>query len=353
MATAASQPAPNQPAPVAVAPLIAAAAVALALVASYFTSFKALFFKWGADPNYSHGYFVIPIALYILWERREKLDLSRVGPRWYLFLPLLAVLWTRIPLHQRNLPWVEEMTIPAVAGALALAVGGFHFFFWALPSILFLGFMIPLPPILNSILSGPLQRVATIGSVFLLQLTGLPAVNEGNVILVGEGQPLEVARACNGLSMLLSFATLITATAILCKRPILDKVILMLSIVPIAVFSNVLRIALTAYFFQMPEFVEKVSGLLGWKPDDFTHDGAGYLMMPIALVMIFLELKFLDLILVPDELAMAEDLKPGRDLKPEKPKLSTRVPSNPNDFLMSAMGMKAVKKPVEKKPDDQ
>ncbi len=327
-------------------PLIAAAVVAVAMIACYFSSFRALFFKWGNDPNYSHGYFVIPIALYILWERREKLDVSRVGPRWYLFVPLLAVLWLRIPLHQRNLPWVEELTIPAVAGALALAIGGFHFFWWALPSVLFLGFMIPLPPILNAILSGPLQRIATIGSVFLLQVTGLPAVNEGNVILVGDGKPLEVARACNGLSMLLSFATLITATAILCRRPLLDKIILMLSIVPIAIVANILRITLTAYFFQMPDFVDKVSGLLGWKPDDFTHDGAGYLMMPLALVMIFLELKFLDLILVPDELADSAPVTSPSAIKAEKPTMSTRVPSNPNDFLMSTMGMK-VKKPVK------
>jgi len=327
-------------------PVVAAAAVALALFASYFESFKALFFKWGDDPNYSHGYFVIPIALYILWERREKLDLARVRPRWFLFLPLLAVLWVRIPLHQRNLPWVEEMTIPAVAGSLALAVGGFHFFWWALPSILFLGFMIPLPPILNAILSGPLQQIATLGSVFLLQVTGLPAINEGNVILVGDGKPLEVARACNGLSMLLSFATLISATAVLCRRPILDKIILMLSIVPIAIVANILRITLTAYFFQMPEFVEKISGLLGWKPDDFTHDGAGYLMMPLALVMIFLELKFLDMILVPDELAEAAPVTSTKEIKAEKPTMSTRVPSNPNDYIMSTMGMK-IKTPVK------
>jgi exosortase len=327
-------------------PLVAASVVVLAMIASYYQSFRDLFFKWGDDPNYSHGYFVIPIALYIMWERKHKLDLSRVGPRWYLFVPLLAVLWLRIPLHQRNLPWVEEMTIPAVVGALALAVGGFHFFWWALPSILFLGFMIPLPPILNAILSGPLQRAATVGSVFMLQLTGLPAINEGNVILVGDGKPLEVARACNGLSMLLSFASLITATAILIKRPLLDKIILMLSIVPIAIVSNILRITLTAYFFQMPQFVEKISGLIGWKPDDFTHDGAGYLMMPLALVFIVLELKMLDLLLVPDELAEAAPVvTSSKSLPPEKPTMSTRVPSNPNDYIMSTMGLK-VKKPV-------
>lgn len=323
--------------------LIEAACVALAFLLSYGASFLALVDKWSQDPNYSHGFFVIPIALYILWERREYLDPSRVRARWFWFIPLLAVLWVRIPLHQRNLPWVEEMTIPVVAGALALAVGGFHFFWWALPAILFLGFMIPFPPMLNAILSGPLQTVATMGSIFLLQITGLPAINEGNVILVADGKPLEVARACNGLSMLLSFATLITATAILCRRPLLDKIILMLSIVPVAIFANILRITMTAYFFQMPQFVEKISGLLGWKPEDFTHDGAGYLMMPLALLMIYLELRLLDLLLVPDELADIPVVK----AKPTAPAGKSNPASsakNANDFIMAATGMKIAKK---------
>jgi exosortase len=339
---------------------VSCAMVMALLGVSYYPNFLGLIEKWSKDPNYSHGFFVIPIAAYILWERREKLDVARIRPRWFLFLPLLLTLGTRIPLHQRNLMWVEEMTIPATVGAIMMALGGWHLFWWSLPAVLFLGFMIPLPPILNAILSGPLQTVATMGSVFLLQATGLPAISEGNVILVGDGKPLEVARACNGLSMLLSFATLITATAILCRRPLLDKIILMLSIVPIAIFSNIIRIALTAYFFQMPELVNRISGILGWSPDDFTHDGAGYLMMPMALALIYVELKLLDLLLVPDELAnssssdLLSPVRSGREevlATDEKPQLSTRIPSNPNDFIMAATGMKLKKTKPDKKTD--
>jgi len=357
MATASpSQPVSQQPTRLFTDPATVALSVVvvLVMVVSYLPNFQGLVDKWSKDPNYSHGFFVIPIALYIMWERRELLDLSKIRPRWFLFAPLIFMLWTRIPLHQRNLMWVEEMTIPATVAALALAVGGWHFFWWSLPATIFLGFMIPLPPIINAILSTPLQTIATTGSIFLLQATGLPAINEGNVILVGDGKPLEVARACNGLSMLLSFATLITATAILCKRPLLDKIILMLSIVPIAIFSNIIRITVTAFFFQMPEFVDKFSKILGWEPDDFTHDGAGYLMMPLALILIFIELKVLDYLLVPDELDNADDrvggIKPVKTESPEKRTKSTRVPTNPNDYIMAATGLKAKKKPDENNP---
>jgi exosortase len=114
-----------------------------------------------------------------------------------------------------------------------------------------------------------------------LQLTGLPVMAEGNVIVVGN-ETLEVARACNGLSMLLSFVTLITAVVILVRRPLLERVALLLSTIPIALISNILRIAATAmvYHFVGHDWGEKMA-----------HDLAGWLMMPIALALVWLELK--------------------------------------------------------------
>jgi hypothetical protein len=103
----------------------------------------------------------------------------------------------------------------------------------------------------------------------------------------------------------------------------------------------------------MPEFVEKFSKILGWEPDDFTHDGAGYLMMPLALVLIFIELKALDFLLVPDDVEGSDErvagIMPVKTETPEKRTKSTRIPSNPNDYIMAATGMKIKKKPDENK----
>ena len=80
------------------------------------------------------------------------------------------------------------------------------------PAFAFLIFLFPLPPQLNSALSQPLQSLATTGACGLLRLTGLWVMPEGNVILVGNEQ-LEVAAACNGLSMLMSLAATVAAAA--------------------------------------------------------------------------------------------------------------------------------------------
>lgn len=261
------------------------------LVVAYEPSFRFLVDQWNRDPNYSYGFFVIPIAAMIFWSRRGLLDRSKLAPPWWGVLPLLAVVGLRYPLYEWNEQFVETATIPVVTACLALALGGWHLLRVAYPAVIFLAFMLPLPASINQLLAQPLQQVATAGSVAVLQLLGLPAMAEGHVIVIG-ATPLEVARACNGLSMLLSFVTLIAATVFLVKRPLFERVILMASAIPIALVSNIIRIAATAICYHQlgQEAGEKVA-----------HDFAGWMMMPLALVLVWIELRVLSWVFVEVE----------------------------------------------------
>src|SRR2546425_8427049 len=41
---------------------------------------------WANDGNYSHGFLMVPLALYVVWERRAVLSRTRVRPSgWGLF----------------------------------------------------------------------------------------------------------------------------------------------------------------------------------------------------------------------------------------------------------------------------
>jgi exosortase len=265
--------------------------VTCALVWSYLPNIANLIAQWDSDPNYSYGYLVVPIGLAILWHRRERFHREMLRPRWWGFLPLLAVLGIRSLLFDWNEQYLEMMTLPLVLASLALALGGWPLLRFALPAIGFLFFMYPLPPSVNFILAEPLQRVATWGSVQALQLLRVPVINEGNVIIVG-AEPLEVARACNGLSMLLSFITLISAYVILVERPLWERMILLISAIPIALISNIIRIVATAlcYFYLGHDRGEKIA-----------HDPAGWAMAGIALVLVWLESRLLSWLFVPEQ----------------------------------------------------
>jgi exosortase len=270
---------------------VAAVLLAAALGWAYAPNWYELGRRWWHDENYSYGFFVPPIALAILGRRRAALDGRRLAPSWWGTAALAAVLALRGLLYEANERWWETATIPLAVAGLAWALGGRHLLGWSLPAVGFLAFMLPLPPRVNALLARPLQRLATLGSAALLQALGVPVLAEGNVILVGD-HPLEVARACNGLSMLLSFVTLITAVAILVPRPPWQRLVLLASAVPIALASNILRIAATAWCYHQ---------LGPQRGHSLAHDLAGWLMMPVALALVLLELGLLSRLVVdPD-----------------------------------------------------
>ena len=271
---------------------------AIGLAWAYSSSFATLVDRWRRDDNYSHGFFVLPITAAILWRRRGRLDARALAPTWWGVVPLVALLAARAWLFERNDQWLEWVTIPLAAACVALALGGRVLLGWAWPAIAFSCFMLPLPSQLNTAMAGPLQSLATLGSVNLLRATGLPVISEGNVIVVG-GERLEVARACNGLSMLLSFATLVTAMVALVDRPIRERVALLLSIVPLALLCNVLRIAATAWATHLAGHAVEAA-----------HDWAGLAMMPAALALMWLEVRVLSWVFVEVELGPVGPVSP-------------------------------------------
>jgi exosortase len=148
--------------------------------------------------------------------------------------------------------------------------------------------MIPWPYRLEVALAHPLQRVATLASTYALQTLGFAALAEGNTIVLDDVR-LEVVEACSGLSMLAAFLALATAVALVIRRPFWEKALLVASSIPIAVVVNVLRITVTGVMHEVA----------GRRLADLVfHDLAGWLMMPAALALFWLELKLLDRALV-------------------------------------------------------
>ena len=262
-------------------PPLALILVALAIVGwAYWATLAEVVERWSNDPQYSHGFLVPLFSLYLLWMRRDHLRASDIGARWWgLGIVALAAL-LRLVSHFLYQPWLDTGSFLVCLMGLAAVAGGRRALIWSAPAILFLVFMLPLPYRAQMMLGGSLQRVATIASTYALQTLGVPAVAEGNVILLTNTR-LGVVEACNGLSMLITFFALATAVAILAPRGWPEKLIIFLSAVPIAVLANVVRITVTGLLFEASQ--DELAKVV-------FHDLAGWLMMPLALGMLFFEL---------------------------------------------------------------
>ena len=269
--------------------LLAALAAASAVVLwAYWTSLADVLWRWNHDPQYSHGYLVPGFAAYLLWMRRQHLAGADLRPSVWGLAVVLGAVAVRLAGARFPYAYLDHVSLlPCLAGLLLL-VGGRAALAWAWPAVGFLAFMIPLPHTWSMALAGPMQAFATTVSTFLLQVVGRPALAEGNKILLNEIE-LGIVEACSGLRMLVVFFALSTAVAMLIKKPLWEKTIIALSAVPIALASNILRITITGLFYDA--FGNNFGG-------HFFHDLAGWLMMPLGLAFLGLELWVLRTLLI-------------------------------------------------------
>jgi exosortase len=265
------------------------AALTLALLWAYWPVLAIMAGKWNTDPQYSHGYLVPIFALVLLLVRRDGLQGLTPQPTWCGALVLLAAAYLRLAGAFLYNDWLEAISLlPCLAG-ICLLLGGWPLLRWSWPSIAFVFFMVPLPFRVETALAYPLQRIATLAGTYALQTVGLPALSEGNVIILGDNR-VGVAEACSGLSMLLIFFALAFALILAIPRPLWQRVVLVAAALPIAVISNVVRITLTGVLYE-------TAG--GGVAVVFYHDLAGWVMMPLALGMFWAVLLFLDRLFLP------------------------------------------------------
>jgi exosortase len=268
--------------------LIGSVALTAVLVFSYWSPMTMLVKRWWTDPDYLYGFLVPILSGIILWTRRYLLaSFTPRGSVWGLPLIVLGAAM-RLSSAYFYFALVDPLSLVPLLAGIVLFVGGWRALRWAAPSILFLVFMIPLPGALGGMLSHPLQRAGTICSTYLLQTLGIPAIAQGNVILLSQMQ-MGIVEACSGLRMMMLFFAVAFAMAFVEKRPLLDRAIILLSAAPVALIANIARIVLTGVLHEVAS--HRVA-------DTLYHDLAGWFMMPLAVLLLWLELALLARLLI-------------------------------------------------------
>jgi exosortase len=258
----------------------AALLITAATLWAFWPTLARLAHSWLNDSQYSHGLLVPPFAVGLLWARRDRFpERTRPAPAAGFALLALAVLG-RVIGGAIYFDWLEQIALLPFLAGLLVTFGGWPVFRWAAAPLLFLFYMIPLPYRFEILLGFPLQRLATDASTYVLQTLGQPAIAEGTAILIRDFK-LSIVKACSGLSMLVTFFTFSTAICLVVKKPVSDKLLILLSAVPIALVTNVIRIVLTGL---MHLHVSSATA------NAIFHDAAGWFMMPLALAFLWAEL---------------------------------------------------------------
>ena len=262
---------------------MSAIVVAGLLVFMYWDSLATLFDHWIGSEDYSHGMFVPLISGFLIWQSRQRLlQLPREQPWWGLVVLVLGLM-----LH--------------VVGELSTLYVVLHFSLWmmvvGLVITLFgirgtkviafpLGYLltaIPLPVFIYSGLSSQLQLWSSSLGVGWLQMVGVMAYREGNVIDLGPVQ-LQVIEACSGIRYLLPLTALALLCAYLFKDKMWKRVVLVLSSIPISIVLNGFRIGVIG---MLVEFSGKGAA------EGFYHLFEGWVIFMVSFGLLILEIGLL------------------------------------------------------------
>jgi exosortase len=269
--------------------LAAVALVLGALLVVYWPVITGLVRDWSTDDNYSHGFFIVPLALYFAWERRAVLAAAPVRPS---VLGLVVVAASLLLLVAGLLGaelFLSRVSIVGVITGAVLFLFGWPMLRVSAFPLAFMLLMIPLPAIIFNKIAFPLQLVASHVGEYSIRSLDIPILREGNVLILANAT-LEVAEACSGIRSLVSLFTLGIVFGYFVDRRVWVRAIIALSAVPVAILANGLRVAsagVAAHNFG----AAGVEGLF--------HEFSGWVVFVVAFLMMLAIQRLLQRVLPP------------------------------------------------------
>jgi exosortase len=293
---------------------------------------------WRHQAAWSHGYLIPLLAVVVAHFRLKERPPAHLTPCiWGLALILAGCvlrIWARVMMFG----YPGQATFLVVTAGVVLLVLGWPMLRTVWVAVLYLGLMIPWDVKYYEQIALPLQTLAAAAGERILSLLGFLVARSGNVLELPSGK-ITVAEACSGLHLLFAFVALGVLMAFINRRPLWERIIIMASSIPIAVLCNVIRVTLMAVvsdslYFQrqavlagegtwVPGFLlglfegdTAVAQLEAFRqavlnPQSWLHQSFGFAMLGLAFVLMWLELRFIDLFFLEDEGGQAGGTGPG------------------------------------------
>jgi len=238
---------------------------------------RDLIADWIRDDNYSHGFFIIPISIYLLYRRRRDLVFPAAPARSGMVVFIIGCLGLVLGVAASEF-FTTRLSLVIIITGLALYYFGTANFRKVWFSFFFLLFMIPIPAVIYNAATFPMQLLATKVTAGLLQIIGVPCVRHGNVIQLPD-YALEVLEACSGLRSLVTLMALGALYGFLTLPGKLRPILLFAATIPIAIVTNIFRIFVTA--------IAAYAISTGFA-EDFLHEISGLLVFVTALLLILI-----------------------------------------------------------------
>lgn len=217
---------------------------------------------WKTSTAYNHCFLVLPITLYMIWDRWSDLRVLRAlpSPAGALFGVAPAVGW--LAAERLGIMEGRQLMVIMFVEVLFLAVLGWRFWRAIAGPLLYLFFLVPFGEFL-------VPRLQDITAVFIaagLGLTDIPAYVDGRIIEIPAGV-FYVAEACAGLRFLVASVAFGVLYALIMYRSPLRRTVFILLAIVVPIVANGLRalgVVLLGHAFGSAEAAVADHILYGW-----------------------------------------------------------------------------------------
>ena len=254
--------------------------------------------KWLTDSSWSHGFLIPLFSLYFINQHKDGILNVRTKPSYLgLFFLICGIIFYLLNIVHFGYGYFRPIGMIATLGAVMLFLGGWGLvrYFW-LP-VGYLIFAVPLPIRYYVSLTMPMRHLAAKVAAFLLGLVNeLETTVSGVVIdVVYKGQQVEPSL----MRLLMAFLALGVAMAYLHYRPVWQRIVLLASTIPIAIFCNIIRVTVTGFIYVLihPKYAQGIY-----------HDGLGLAMLPLAFGLYGFLAWFMSSLFVEETVAEPSDV---------------------------------------------
>lgn len=255
------------------------AIIGVVVLLMYLPIFIGLAGDWYTDDNYSHGFLIIPVSIWLVWRKRDVLrTIPLESSKWGIPVIIGSLLVFLVGTAGMEF-FTTRVSLVTLMFGITLYLAGARFAKEIWFAFFFLLFMIPVPYIIYYSATFPLQMLGSKVAAVLLGVFGIPHLRQGNVIHLPDNYSLEVAEACSGLRSLVTLLALGALLAHLTQSYRWKAVTLFIATVPIAIAANIFRICVTAI---------GAYGISKAVAEDFIHELSGTIVFMFSLVCLLI-----------------------------------------------------------------
>lgn len=255
--------------PLALTVLCAALALTVGL---YFESAASAVDLWWNRSAYNHGFLIIPISLYLVWDKSEALAAMTPKPDVLGLIVIAGFSFAWVLARSAGINEGEHFALVGVIQGVVLAVLGRQLFLSMILPMAYLWLLVPTGTVFYPILQGAAHWISST----MLALSGIPVYSEGFLIEVPIGL-YDVAPGCSGLNFILASLALAPLYGYMMYDGMRKRLLAIAVMLGVAVLANGMRIY---GIIALAEFTDRRIDII----DDHLLYGWGFFAAVLALV---------------------------------------------------------------------